>query len=736
MIVRRFMNDGVPSIMLLSLLALTTFPLSSWSYSSSATPYQNFVTLSSTSSTVKPKSTTATAATKTTTNAISQSPNRILCCSMDESISFLVHEAFERKQQRQRHVESCRPSVKPTRKINTTGHFQKHLHQNDCNLVHYVSTSKEALQVLSDYPDDFFSAIIMDDAISSEENGWLFQQCVKRRLIPYRIVVLSSPPPPKALKGSFTSGPSIDDDVATVSTTDEMDENGRTSRTDEEDHQHYQHFYHYAYGADVVVTKPSVAELQRVHQVLVGLEQTNSKNANIQQLQQQEQQFQLLHPLKRLQQRQHILSNLCGGILTDRIRELQSSTKQLSKSFTTSNSDVAKQESLSFATKTLLSMPPTKNSKKRSTATVLRACISDTESSNKHFYVKGRNHVTSRNHVDSNKETMEEYLRIVHISDTHNFHRYMDLPKGDVLIFTGDICGNYYYNRNSPQQNGSLIQQFEDFLNWVRSDHVYPKYDKIVILAGNHDTYLDKDKCRNDDDYERAQRMIYEIVNEPPQRSQQQQGKDTKCAENPSYGQQDLDKQNKVSYLMNSSINYRGISIYGTPVTICRVEAQGRHMLSNGFERTELQRQVCWENIPNDLDILLTHLPPATMPGSNGNDSSCHLLTKTLYGHLDEDEDSEINPSKNAIDRSKLASRSSRQRSRKPPRLHCFGHVHSQFGVTKKGDTIFSNGSQERLLRDDLYGGGTPLIIDLPLRSRTKSSSTTTTASSPRNIEA
>ena len=99
------------------------------------------------------------------------------------------------------------------------------------------------------------------------------------------------------------------------------------------------------------------------------------------------------------------------------------------------------------------------------------------------------------------------------------------------------------------------------------------------------------------------------------------------------------------------------------------------------------------------------------MPGANGKDSSCRLLTRTIYpeyyykANPNEYEDSIV-----SCDNPRVA------RQRKPPLLHCFGHVHSQFGVAKNGPTLLSNASQERLLRDDLYGGGAPLIIDLPLK--------------------
>ena len=713
-------------------LVLILLPISSWGYSSSKPPYDDHVLNKlSTSSTTTPN---IELSKLTTTTPQQLPPKPVLCYSCDESISTLVREAFA--------VSSSllsSPTAATVTKATTTSnqHHQRRKSSNDQHntshatttsdcVVHYVSTSDEALDTLFDYPDDYFSAIIMDDTTSSNDDGWLFQQCVQRRLIPYRIVILSSspssllPPLPPSLNKHDISEAMV-----------------------EHSHAHYEHFYHYAFGADVVITKPSVNELQHVYQTLVGpSSQTRPKQQR--------------HPLNRLKQRQETLQELCGGILTDRIRELQTTAKRLSKSFTFDHShdnhrpQVSKKLPSSPVLRTaLLSLSAAKDISSTSyISNNSNKWIKDT--SMKSYVVKNHNklsrkhqeqkHNVKRSQSSSNndKKTIkrQESLRIVHISDTHNFHRYMDLPKGDVLIFTGDICGNYH--RINQQMKHSdcgcdnrdgLIQQFDDFLRWIHSDSVFPKYDKIVLLAGNHDTYLDEQKCPDQALYKEAQSLLKDFLHQTNQRTQQERG--SKKNSGP-----DDDGKNKVSYLMDSSVSYRGVTIYGTPVTICRVEARGRQMLSNGFERTRHQRQLCWDNIPNDCDILLTHLPPAGMPGANGNDSSCHLLTQTLYApqyyqeHTNEDE----GPPSALKGGMTISSASSSSRARvqqpvtrrKPPRLHCFGHVHSRFGVTKFGDTIFSNGSQERQLRDDIYGGGTPLIIDLPIQSPSGPSSTAT----------
>ena len=238
-------------------------------------------------------------------------------------------------------------------------------------------------------------------------------------------------------------------------------------------------------------------------------------------------------------------------------------------------------------------------------------------------------------------------VRIVHISDTHNFHRYVRLPEGDLLLHTGDIVGNY-----GGKYGIDLIQQFDDFLRWIAHE-ACPKYEQIVLLAGNHDTFLDP--VKQPDQHVQSMAILKEFLAE----------------------------HRNVSYLDKSSVVYRGLEIYGTPTTICRVEAHKRNMLSNGFERTVTERFQDWESIP-ECDILLTHLPPSGLGLSSAEDS-CPMLTNAVY-----------------------------RESRRLPRLHAFGHIHSQFGVAEhEATTILSNGSQERILRADLYGGGAPIVLDL-----------------------
>lgn len=71
-------------------------------------------------------------------------------------------------------------------------------------------------------------------------------------------------------------------------------------------------------------------------------------------------------------------------------------------------------------------------------------------------------------------------MKIAVISHAHSFHRRLDVPEADLLVHCGDFLGN-----------GSLTQ-LRNFCDWLKS---LPHKHKIVI-AGNHDTCLEKDWTR------------------------------------------------------------------------------------------------------------------------------------------------------------------------------------------------------------------------------------------------
>jgi len=137
-----------------------------------------------------------------------------------------------------------------------------------------------------------------------------------------------------------------------------------------------------------------------------------------------------------------------------------------------------------------------------------------------------------------------------------------------------------------------------------------------------------------------------------------------------------------VRYLENSGVEYQGIQIWGSPLTVSRAEDIGKRYLSDAFERKRAERAMVWSQIPENVDVLMTHTPP------HGRlcfeEFGCKYLTERLNS---------LNP---------------------PPSFHCFGHDHDYFGVAANDHTTFINGAQEEVLR--MYKGaeGCSWVFDVP----------------------
>lgn len=70
-------------------------------------------------------------------------------------------------------------------------------------------------------------------------------------------------------------------------------------------------------------------------------------------------------------------------------------------------------------------------------------------------------------------------VKVVHISDTHNQHKGMVIPAGDILIHSGDATGR------------GMHYEIEAFGEWFRS---LPHRHKIFV-SGNHDLLFEKNQA-------------------------------------------------------------------------------------------------------------------------------------------------------------------------------------------------------------------------------------------------
>src|SRR6266852_5039220 len=163
-------------------------------------------------------------------------------------------------------------------------------------------------------------------------------------------------------------------------------------------------------------------------------------------------------------------------------------------------------------------------------------------------------------------------MRVVFTSDTHEKHYGLAVPDGDVFVHAGDftMTGEPVY-----------VDSFNTWLGHLPHKH------KIVI-AGNHDRSFDIDP-------EKA------LV----------------------YGQERLPN---TTYLLNTGVEIEGFKFWGSPYT------PFFHSDYWKFHYKPLEAKAMWAQIPEGLDVLITHGPAhrhldKTMEGDN---AGCYELFRRM----------------------------------------------------------------------------------------------------------
>lgn len=141
--------------------------------------------------------------------------------------------------------------------------------------------------------------------------------------------------------------------------------------------------------------------------------------------------------------------------------------------------------------------------------------------------------------------------KIVFISDTHNHHDKVKLPKGDILVHAGDFSGV-----------GHAAEIF-NFFTWLNEQSLNFKH--VVFIAGNHEL-----------SFENKMLWVRKALEKLP---------------------------DNVHYLEDSEIVIEGIKFYGTPWQ------PEFHNWSFNLPRGQALADK-WALIPVDTDILITHSPP------------------------------------------------------------------------------------------------------------------------------
>ena len=194
------------------------------------------------------------------------------------------------------------------------------------------------------------------------------------------------------------------------------------------------------------------------------------------------------------------------------------------------------------------------------------------------------------------------------ISDTHGKHRDLNIPNVDMVIHGGDSTNHKNIIPNEVE--------FRDFIDWYSKIDIRHK----VLIAGNHDAWATK-------------LYLKEMVEEAD-----------------------------IIYLEHELHNVGGISIFGSPYT--------PNFGDWYFMKDRGKLDKWWQEIPENIDILVTHGPPIGILD----------LSRDRFNNLEFCGDKAL----------------ARHVQRIKPKFHIFGHIHDyedclNHGMMIRNGTIFMN---------------------------------------------
>lgn len=219
-------------------------------------------------------------------------------------------------------------------------------------------------------------------------------------------------------------------------------------------------------------------------------------------------------------------------------------------------------------------------------------------------------------------------MKIVSISDTHNKHRRIQLPDGDILVVSGDVTSSGGYD------------EIVRFCDWVIELLDKEKYKDVVWCGGNHDFAL----------------------------------------ETPSPALQEY-LENAGTYLNHSSAVVQGLKFFGSPYT-----PRFYDWAFNVDRGAKLK--ALWDQIPADTDVLITHGPPYgildEVPRPPGKYDTHMRKRDEYHSYPTEIKDAGLSTGVGCVDLREALDRIQ-------PKLHVFGHIHCGYGQVKVGKTICVN---------------------------------------------
>jgi len=212
-------------------------------------------------------------------------------------------------------------------------------------------------------------------------------------------------------------------------------------------------------------------------------------------------------------------------------------------------------------------------------------------------------------------------MKLATVSDIHGMWDQITYPEAEVLVFAGDILRNY--SRNPDMDAHLQLEELEKF-NSFTADLVARKvYTHIVFVAGNHDWAFEK----------------------LPKEARSKLG-------------------SHITYLQNSETTLLGKTFYGAPQQNW-FHSWAFNFPPPGTSAAKRAALLCWDAIPENVEILVTHAPP--------------------YGILDLTYEGQQVGCPYLRDRVENLAQL---------KLHIFGHIHFSYGKMMKNfhsSTLFVN---------------------------------------------
>lgn len=236
----------------------------------------------------------------------------------------------------------------------------------------------------------------------------------------------------------------------------------------------------------------------------------------------------------------------------------------------------------------------------------------------------------------------KKQLRIVCLSDTHGFqHEYAKtLPAGDVLV----VCGDFV-PRECERKLDVLVADANRFF-----ENVKDKFRHMFYIGGNHEVCLDGKSV------EEVQALLPHCT-----------------------------------YLLETSVVVDGIKFFGSPFNTC---------VFAGFGKFPWNLDRRWAEIPDDTDVLLTHMPPYNIldldykkkrpvnllslfraPVGRGDGSACDVCGAAHENFY----------------HTGCAKLRTHVLGRVRPRVHVFGHMHSSHGSVAQDGVLFVNAAMDEV---------------------------------------